>query len=252
MASGPFLVDQIKAGDRYELSDGHPIYCAPGGGDHASLNTVGAMVIASDPDLESAGIDAGFTIDEKTVRAPDVSVGVPDAPGWIKGVPPLAIEYVARGQDLDKLKQKIRDLLNAGTKWVWVVRLEGPRHVEVHEKGRRVRKKNLGEVLAAPGVLRNPVPVEALFDPHAAQQVTLRNLLQREGYGSLDEVREEGREEGREQTTRSAILTVLASRGISVSKKTRTQITNQRDTELLDRWLERAATAPTEADVFDR
>jgi len=26
---GPFRADQLRPGDRYELSNGHPIYCAP-------------------------------------------------------------------------------------------------------------------------------------------------------------------------------------------------------------------------------
>nr|VFJ96081.1 MAG: hypothetical protein BECKH772A_GA0070896_100975 [Candidatus Kentron sp. H]VFJ96800.1 MAG: hypothetical protein BECKH772B_GA0070898_100985 [Candidatus Kentron sp. H]VFK02558.1 MAG: hypothetical protein BECKH772C_GA0070978_100946 [Candidatus Kentron sp. H] len=30
-ARGPFTADQIKDGDRYELSNGHPIYCLPWG-----------------------------------------------------------------------------------------------------------------------------------------------------------------------------------------------------------------------------
>lgn len=33
---GPFRADQLKEGDRYELSGGHPIYCAPVGPEHAS------------------------------------------------------------------------------------------------------------------------------------------------------------------------------------------------------------------------
>jgi hypothetical protein len=43
-----------------------------------------------------------------------------------------------------------------------------------------------GELLEAPGVLRNPVPVQALYDADAANAATLRNLLQRAGYeGSM-------------------------------------------------------------------
>jgi len=28
---GPFRAEQLNEGDRYELSHGHPVYCAPGG-----------------------------------------------------------------------------------------------------------------------------------------------------------------------------------------------------------------------------
>src|SRR5690606_20834455 len=97
---GPFVVDQVREGDRYELSRGHPFYCAPTGGDGARGTGTGFLVLATDPDVEEAGIDAGYALDENTLRAPDVSVGnVPDRPGWVKGVPPLAVEYAGTGQD---------------------------------------------------------------------------------------------------------------------------------------------------------
>jgi hypothetical protein len=56
-----------------------------------------------------------------------------------------------------------------------------------------------GDELHAPGILQNPVPVEALFDRNAAHEATLRNLLQRKGYDSLDALREEGRKEGQKK-----------------------------------------------------
>ena len=43
-------------------------------------------------------------------------------------------------------------------------RLTGPRRVEVHEPGKRFRKVLPGKMLTAPGVLQNPVRVEALYD----------------------------------------------------------------------------------------
>ena len=53
--------------------------------------------------------------------------------------------------------------------------------------------------MEAPGILANPVPVEALYDPDAARDVALRNLLQRRGYADLEAVQKEGREEGRQE-----------------------------------------------------
>jgi hypothetical protein len=119
----------------------------------------------------------------------------PTGPAWINGVPPLALEYASMGQDEQKLQEKIADLLSAGTRWVWVVRLVGERHVEVYEAKKPMQKRMAGELLSAPGVAQNPVPVEALFDRKAAHEVVLRNLLQRRGYESLDAVRDEGRKE---------------------------------------------------------
>ena len=145
-----------------------------------------------------------YSPDPKNLRAPDIAVGnVPDRPGWSPGTPPLAVEYAGSGQDESELAAKIAELLERGTRQVWVVRLLGNRRVEVHVAGAPVCTLGVGDLLTAPGILRNPVPVEALFDRDVAHEVAFRNLLQRQGYAGLDEVRaermEEGRAEGREE-----------------------------------------------------
>ncbi len=208
---GPFRADQLRSGDPYELSDGHAIYVAPAGGRHADANVRGAQVLATDPNVNQAGIDAGYSPAPGTLRAPDVAVGnVPDEPGWIQGVPPLAVEYADAGQDEDELRAKIAELLDAGTRYLWVVRLAGARRVEVHEPGKRMRVALPGEELRAPGVLRNPVRVEALYDPQASMEATLRNLLQRAGYDSLEEVRAEGKAEGLADAARRLVASGMA------------------------------------------
>ena len=195
--TGPFRADQLRCGDPYELDDGHPIECLPSGGRHAKANVSGGLALETDPAVESAGFDAGFTPDEQNLRAPDIAVGnVPDAPGWVSGAPPLAVEYADTGQDEQDLQAKIRTLLGAGTRYVWVVRLTGLRRVEIYEPQAPLSTAYPGQQLKAPGILDNPVPVEALYDPDAAHETALRNLLQRRGYADLDAVREEGREAG--------------------------------------------------------
>lgn len=162
IAPGPFTADQIREGDRYELSNGHPIECMPGGRDHAGSNLTGGSVLETDPDVEWAGVDAGFSPEKRTLRAPDVGVApAGKESGWIPGVPPLAVEYAGVGQDEEKLQEKIDDLLAGGTRLLWVVRLTGPRRVEIYEPGRPMRLAQPGEELRAPGILRNPVPVAA-------------------------------------------------------------------------------------------
>jgi hypothetical protein len=166
-----------------------------------------------DPAVEQAGVDAGYSPEPGTLRAPDVAVGnVPNKPGWIAGAPELAIEYADVGQDEDGLQEKIKDLLKAGTRYVWIVRLIGPRRVEVHETGKPMQLRQPGDELTAPGVLRNAVPVEALYDRSAAERATLANLLQRQGFASLEAVREEGREEG----LRDAVRDLCAVLGVEI------------------------------------
>lgn len=196
---GPFRVEQLSPGDHYELSNGNAIRCSPAGGSGARGTIAAARVIDSDPAVESAGIDAGFQLGPKTLRAPDVSVGVPDRPGWVKGVPPLAVEIADRGQDEAELQEKIAQLLEAGTQVVWVVRMQPPRHVEVHRVDVPVARAYVGQLLTAPGILKNPIPVEALWDREVAHEVTFHNLLERRGIESLEHLREQALEEGRQE-----------------------------------------------------
>ncbi|HBL26031.1 MAG TPA: hypothetical protein DD490_04260 [Acidobacteria bacterium] len=246
--SGPFFVDQLRPGDPYELSNGHPILCLPKGGRAGRARSVGASVFASDPAVQTVGIDVGFALSPKTLRAPDLSVGeLPDQPGWVQAAPPLAVEYADTGQDEQELQTKIQELFAAGTRHVWVVRLNGPRRVEVHQPGQKPRTANPGEQLEAPGILANPVPVEALWDRETGLRVTFRNLLQRQGYASLDEVRAEGeaqgRAEGEAQGLRRAITTVLLSRGLAVDDSLQAALAHCGDPDVLEATLLRATNA---------
>ncbi len=250
-SKGPFRAGQIRSGDPYELSNGHAIQCITTGGRGSRANLLGGSVLDSDPAVEEAGIDTGYSPSSEMLRAPDVAVGnVPNTPGWVQGAPPLAVEYADTGQDQKELAAKISELLAAGTRLVWVVHLSGPRRVEVHESGQDPRLVRPGEELTAPGILRNPVPVNALYDREAAHAVTFRNLLQRQGYRDLDEIRGEGRQEGQQQALREAILAVLKARGLTVDGSARSALEAIDDPDALRRHLTLAATAATADEVF--
>ena len=241
-SQGPFRADQLRPGDPYELSHGHAVVCFPTGGRGARAVGAGASALQSDPAVEELGVDAGFSPAPDVLRAPDLAVGgVPDEPGWVPGTPPLAVEYADTGQDESQLTAKIRDLLDAGTRFVWVVRLTGPRRVEVHQAGGPVRIARPGETLEAPGILANPVPVEALYDPRASAETTLRNLLQRHGYASLEAVKAE--------SWRQAILEIFASRGLTVDEGVESLIAGCQDIEVLRRWHREALTVASPAEL---
>jgi Uma2 family endonuclease len=267
LAPGPFRVEHLREGSPYELSDGNPVFCLPTGRRGGRANLIGGEVLETDPAVKSAGVDVGFSRDASNLRAPDVSVGdFADEPGWAPAAPPLAVEYADTGQDEGELQKKIAELLDAGTKLVWVVRLVGPRRVEIHERRRPMRLAKPGEALTAPGILKNPVPVLALYDREAAHEATLRNLLQRRGYESLDAVRAEaaakgqiegkiegkieGEIEGEIKGCRDALFAVLESRGLAVSEDERARILAARDPGVLARWVARAATAGTSAEAL--
>jgi len=248
-APGPFRAHQIRDGDHYELRDGHAIHCMTAGEQHAKANLAGGRVLATDPEVAgAAGVDAGFSFNgESNLRAPDISTGVGDGPGWMRSAPPLAVEYAGKGQDEAELQAKIKELLAAGTLYMWVVRLTGRLRVEVYTAGQPMQVVEAEGVLTAPGILRNPVPVRALVDGKAANAATLRNLLNAEGYESLDEVRAEG-----ERATQiRAIETVLRARGVSFDERLLTRLRACTDPVLLGRWLVQSATATTADAALD-
>ncbi|MEA2601237.1 MAG: hypothetical protein QOF89_2229 [Acidobacteriota bacterium] len=246
-SQGPFRADQVRSGDPYELSNGHPIHCLPTGIRGAKAVNVGGGVLASDPAVQDVGVDAGFSPSPDVLRAPDLSVGeMPDQPGWAQGAPPLAVEYADTGQDEADLRIKIQELFAAGTRYVWVVRLTGPRRVEVHQPGQAMRSVNPDEQLEAPGILANPVPVKALYDRETANQVIFRNLLQREGYASLEEVRAEGEV----QTLREAVIDVLTARGFVVADDLRTALVGCGDPAVLRSVHRQSVIASSVAEIL--
>jgi hypothetical protein len=95
-------------------------------------------------------------------------------------------------------------------------------------------------------VLRNPVPVEALYDRATAHEVTLRNLLQRKGYDGLEEVREEGREEGQRQI----LIRQIRHRFGELSEAHSARLASA-GVETLGLWAECILTASSIEDLFN-
>jgi hypothetical protein len=249
---GPYWAEDIRPGDPYELSDGYKIACMGTGQRGSRSNGAGFMVLDSDPEAPPAGVDAGVSPVPSMLRAPNVSVGgLANEPGWSTTAPPLAVEYADRGQDEPELQKKIVELLRSGTLFVWVVRLAGPRRVEVYEPGRAMRVVGPGGALEAPKILKNAVPIEALYDRDAAHEQTLKNLLQRQGYADLDAVKNAGRDEGRLDAERAALRRVLSRRKLALSPELEARIDACADPATLERWHDAAVDAASAADAID-
>ena len=195
-----YTADDIKPGDPYELIDGRAMHCMSAGMKHArgANETVG--VLNDDPEVElgSCLVDVGIKLSDDTVVAPDYVVGMKGevVDGWTTEIPPLAVEIAGVGQNEESLKLKIPKLLNAGTRHIWVVRMTGESRVEVHEPGREMRVARRGEMLRAPGILKNDVPVDVFFDVKLAMKHKLRNMMQRLGFDSYEAAQEHWKAEG--------------------------------------------------------
>ena len=120
--------------------------------------------------------------------------------------------------------------------------------------GKAVRTVVPGGTLDAPGILKNTVPIEALYDRDAAHRQTLRNLLQREGYESLEAVKAEGHGEGvdagRLTEARSLLRRVLARRKLDLAPEQEARIAASGDLAALERWLDQAIDATSAAEAL--
>ncbi len=247
---GPFRVERLRGGD--ELRRGHSVYGAPSSPEVARAKAVGYLCLRSDPRVRDGGVDVAYELDASNLVAPHVSVGdlSPGPGGWPTKAPSLALEYVGPGHDEAALQSKIGQLLGAGTAWVWVVRLVGPRRVEIYRRGQARRIKRPGARLAAPGVLEHAPPVEALYERAAAFEQALQNLLARKGYANLDALRDEGEARGEARGRAEALLAVLETRGLATSGDERARILDCGDVAQLEHWLRQALTIKTAARLF--
>jgi hypothetical protein len=87
--------------------------------------------------------------------------------------------------------------------------------------------------------------IEKEPDPSPEEYTIMTELRQR-----WEREKADLRREGQTQSKAEAILTVMAARGFSVSERVRTQIMGCHDLSVLERWLARAVTAPSENDVI--
>lgn len=74
------------------------------------------------------GADCGYIIGPRTVRLPDVSVVRIDrlpadeiGSGWLEMAPDLAVEVVSPNDSAYEVDQKVDEMLDAGTRLLWVV-----------------------------------------------------------------------------------------------------------------------------------
>ncbi len=92
----------------------------------------------------------------------------------------------------------------------------------------------------------------SLIEGAAPAEIRARilELLEERGMRSLEIIREEGRAQGRAEGEASTLLKLLRLRGIVVDEATAGRILSTKDVATLDRWVERALSARSVADVL--
>jgi predicted transposase/invertase (TIGR01784 family) len=149
--------------------------------------------------------------------------------------------------------------------------LELPKYTAGHNPQTDVDKwvyffREAGNLMAIPETLRDPPLLDALegartarfnrqeWDAYIVASMAIQNergalsLARREG---RDEGRTEGRTEGETAASARAVLAVLRVRGIAVADAAHERILAEKDLVRLERWLEKAATAASIAEVID-
>jgi len=160
--------------ERVELSEGELIRMAPAGFEHGRVGlNIGSFlrVFALEHNLGTVvGSEAGFRLDEQTVRSPDAAFvsrariqerGSPEA--FWPGAPDLAVEVVSPGDDAADLERKIEEYFRSGARLVWVV-YPRKKRIHVFHNAREVRVLEASETLSGNDVLPGfSIPVEKIF-----------------------------------------------------------------------------------------
>ncbi|MCZ2150754.1 MAG: Uma2 family endonuclease [Bryobacterales bacterium] len=150
-------------GCRHELDEGALVVSPPSSANHGDLSAqiVYLLRIALKHHKEFRVMsESGFVLDEDpyTVRAPDVSVcrrdrtrKRKDSP-YLSGAPEIAVDVLSPSDTASRIRKKLRQYLNAGAVYVWLVDGEN-REVEVHEAGQRPLVLTEKDTLTVPKLL---------------------------------------------------------------------------------------------------
>lgn len=158
----------------HELDEGELISMAPASEGHGSTGMEIGRLLANFVKEHRLGLvynaDTGFSLDEDTVRAPDVAfvrkgrLGARDRARYFDGAPDLAVEIFSPSDSVPQLMRKVRQYLRAGSHTVWVVYPE-TKEVQVFEATGADRILRAGDLLDAPELLPGfSIPVSALFE----------------------------------------------------------------------------------------
>lgn len=204
--------------------------------------------------------------------APDASV-YPAAPHPVTGkrqLEQLAFEVVSK-QSIKVSSRKAAKLQARGVRRVFAIDVRRARVLEWSVKSKGWRK--LEDAHIEDPALDVPLPVAALVHTIVGNDEVARALLakrnpvlertlaergkkgravgRKAGRAEGRKVgRAEGREVGRAEGKREALIVLLGARGIAVNSTARARINEQRDPARLDRWISRAASCTSIAQLL--
>jgi Uma2 family endonuclease len=250
----------------YEMVDGELVYVPPSHPSHGERQvTASALIEACVRPEFVVATEVLMRTSRTTDIAPDISV-YPRARDPATGrqrVSELAFEIVST-QSLASAADKARRLSARGVRRVFAIDVVGNRAMEWSGGLEAWRRLDIAACIEDPvlavGLAIEPLVKAAIIDDAIARALIAKNnpVIAAEKASSWQRGHEEGRAEGRAEgrreaaleSSRSALLQLLAERGIPLDLTDRARIMEQRDLQQLEQWFARAVHCASIAEVL--
>lgn len=250
----------VAPGTRFEILDGRLLYVRPARRPHATRHSKLSALLEA---YAASGYEAAS---DMLTRASETTDIAPDASVFPKGKDPetggrrlerLAFEIISN-QRLSVPTRKAAALATRGVAQVFLIDVKRSRALAWS------RETETWQMLARDAVIEDPalalpLPVEALVsasteDAVAAALIAKKNrvlhaAIERARGEARAEGKAEGRAEGKAEAKAEAILAVLRGRGLRVPVAIARRVRATTDARTLSRWLRRAVTCTSGADL---
>jgi Uma2 family endonuclease len=252
----------VAPGTPYEMVDGELVYVPPSDPPHGERQSKASALIEACVRPEFAVATEVLTRASRTTDiAPDISVypRATDPATGRRRVAELAFEIVST-QSLASAADKARRLSARGVRRVFAIDVERNRAMEWSGGLGAWRRLDIAACIEDPvlavGLAIEPLVKAAIVDDAIARALIAKNnpVIAAEKASSWRRGHEEGLAEGRREgaleTLRSALLQLLATRGIPLDAVDRARIAGEPDLQRLYRWFARAVHCASIADVL--
>ncbi|WP_394845685.1 Uma2 family endonuclease [Pendulispora brunnea] len=234
---------------RLEYLHGIELFAAPVDPPHATRHAdVTAVLRTAVADGYIAAVDLLTRTEDASDFAPHASIYPADLDGeGHRRLEELAFE-IASEQSLSVPTNKARELIRRGVRRVFCVLVKQSRVLEWS------READSWQTLLLDSVIEDrcfvvPIKVRALLEAAAADDAVGSALLEKKNPVVVSALTN-SKTEGVLEAKASALVTVLGARGIALDDAARARIGAERNLEVLDRWIVRAATATSLDEVL--
>jgi Uma2 family endonuclease len=235
---------------RYEIADGVLVHVSPAHEPHGSRHSKISALLEAHVELEfDVATDLLTRTSETTDVAPDVSVFPFERDPQTGGrqLEHMAFEVVST-ESLAHAGQKAAALAERGVRRVFAIDIERGRVLEWSRALGTWTLLDPSAYIEDP-VLAAPLPIEALIHAAKTDDAVARALLLKHN-PVLEAARAQDRVTAKAEGKAEALLVILAARGVSLPPAARARILDERDLERLDRWIARAMTCTTVAEMW--